>query len=89
MGDVGVNVVPEVTVEEPPLTVVPWVVEADGVAVYDPVGVNVVPDVPTEVPPLTVVPGVPPEVPPLTVVTGMKQHCTLKTMSAFGCILTV
>ena len=70
MGDVGVNVVPEVTVEEPPLTVVPWVVEADGVAVYVPVGVNVVPGVPTEVP-------------PLTVVTGMKQHCTLKTMSAF------
>jgi len=45
-------------------------VEADGVAVYVPDGVNVVP-------------GVPPEVPPLTVVTGMKQHCTLKTMSAF------
>ena len=62
MGDVGVTVVPEVTV-------VPWVVEADGVAVYVPDGVNVVP-------------GVPPEVPPLTVVTGMKQHCTLKTMSA-------
>jgi hypothetical protein len=50
---------------------------------------TVVPGVPPEVPPLTVVPGVPTEVPPLTVVTGMKQHCTLKTMSAFGCILTV